>query len=110
VGVATYGSILLRKYHSSFSHNIPAGTPPRVLALLNNPLQLQLASRAPGVQPGDLLVLQRLLANVREALFQGLHQIFVIGSILMVVAIFVNLFLEEVPLRKKHHAQPAAEM
>ena len=110
VGVATYGSILLRNYHSSFSRNIPPGTPPRVLALLNNPLQLQLASRAPGVQPGDLLLLQRLLGNVRDALFQGLHQIFVIGSILMVFAIAVNLFLQEVPLRKKHHAQPAAEM
>ncbi len=110
VGVATYGSILLRRYHSSFSSNIPPGTPPRVLALLNNPLQLQLASRAPGVRPGDLLLLQRLLGNVRDALFQGLHQIFVIGSILMVCAIIVNFFLQEVPLRKKHHAQPAAEM
>ncbi|HUJ48633.1 MAG TPA: MDR family MFS transporter [Bryobacteraceae bacterium] len=110
VGVATYGSILLRNYHSSFSRNIPPGTPPRVLALLNNPLQLQLASRAPGVQPGDLLLLRRLLGNVRDALFQGLHQIFVIGSILMVFAIIVNFFLQEVPLRKKHHVQPAAEM
>jgi EmrB/QacA subfamily drug resistance transporter len=110
VGVATYGSILLRKYHANFSSNIPAGTPPRVLALLNNPLQLQLASHAQGIQPGDLLLLRQLLGNVRQALFQGLHQIFVIGSILMIFAITVNLFLQEVPLRKKHHAQPAAEV
>ena len=110
VGVATYGSILLRNYHHSFAQNIPAGTPPRVLALLNNPLQLQLASRAPGVQPSDLLLIRQLLANVRNALYQGLHQIFVIGSILMIIAIVVNFFLQEVPLRKKHHAQPAVEV
>jgi EmrB/QacA subfamily drug resistance transporter len=111
VGVATYGSILLRKYHASFAQNVPPGTPPRVLALLNNPLQMrQAALGSTGLRPGDLLLVRQLLGNVRQALFQGLHQIFVIGSMLMVVAVIVNFFLKEVPLRKKHHAQVAAEV
>ncbi|MBZ5610052.1 MAG: MFS transporter [Acidobacteriia bacterium] len=112
VGVATYGSILLRNYHANFARNVPAGTPPRVLALLNNPLQLRQASlgKASGMQPADLLLIRHLLGNVREALLAGLHHIFVIGSVLMVVAVAVNLFLREVPLRKKHHASVAAEV
>lgn len=111
VGVATYGSILLRNYHESFARSIPPGTSPRVLALLNNPLQLRQGSSAlAGLQPSDLLVVKQLSAHVRDALLQGLHQIFVIGSILMVAAVIINFFLGEVPLRKKHHVQPAAEM
>jgi hypothetical protein len=110
VGVAVYGSILLRTYHANFARNLPPNVPPRVLALLNNPLQLQMAANAPGVKPADLLLIRRLLANVRDALYQGLHHIFIIGAILMVGAVIVNLFLGEVPLRKKHHVQPAAEM
>jgi EmrB/QacA subfamily drug resistance transporter len=110
VGVATYGSILLRKYHASFAQNVPAGTPPRVLALLNNPLQMrQAALGTAGMQPTDLLLIRQLIGYVRQALYQGLHQIFVIGSVLMVVAVAVNFFLQEVPLRKKHHAQVAVE-
>jgi hypothetical protein len=30
------------------------------------------------------------------------------GALLMVVAVAVNFFLKEVPLRKKHHAAPVA--
>jgi hypothetical protein len=55
-----------------------------------------------------LAMLQQLLANVRLALLAGLHSIFVMGAILMVAAVAVNFFLKEVPLRKKHHAQPVA--
>ena len=112
VGVATYGSILLRNYHQSFARHLPPETPPRVLALLNNPLQLRQASSGglAGLQPSDLILVKQLSANVREALLQGLHQIFVIGSILMIGAVTVNFFLREIPLRKKHHVQPAAEV
>jgi MFS family permease len=112
VGVATYGSILLRGYHESFSRNIPAGTPPRVLALLNNPLQLRQASlgTTSAMPPSELLLVRQLLGNVRQALYQGLHHIYVIGSLLMIVAIIVNLFLREVPLRKKHHEVVSAEV
>jgi EmrB/QacA subfamily drug resistance transporter len=110
VGVAVYGSILLRTFHANFARNVPANVPPRVLALLNNPLQLQMAANAPGIKPADLLLIRKLLLNVRDALYQGLHHIFIIGAILMVGAVIVNLFLGEVPLRKKHHEQPVVEM
>ncbi|HYL34976.1 MAG TPA: MDR family MFS transporter [Bryobacteraceae bacterium] len=110
VGVAMYGSILLRNYHHSLAHNIPAGTPPRVLALLNNPLQLRQASAGTlHLQPADLLLVRQLAGSVKQALLQGLHQIFVIGSVLIVFAVAVNFFLQEVPLRKVHHKHVSAE-
>ncbi len=109
VGVATYGSILLRNYHTSLAQSIPKETPPRVLALLNNPLQLRQpgASSLSGLSPGDLVLVHQLGNHVRQALLQGLHQIFLIGSVLMVFAVIVNFFLKEIPLRKKHHVQTA---
>ena len=108
VGVAVFGSILLTKYHHSFESNVPPGTPARALIPFKEPLMLmQIRPRleaAFGQAPGGTALLHKLLANVRAALVEGLHSIFVMGAILMVVAMIVNLFLREVPLRKKVHA------
>jgi EmrB/QacA subfamily drug resistance transporter len=110
VGVAIFGSVLLRTYHASFDRLTPAGTPPRVLAPFANPLQMrQISAITSSLQPGDLLLVRRLLGNVRQALLEGLHSIFVMGAILMSVVIVVNFFLREVSLRKKHHAHVAVE-
>ena len=54
-----------------------------------------------GQYAGGTALLHRLLENVRNALVHGLHAIFVIGALLMVVAVVVNLFLREVPLQKR---------
>jgi hypothetical protein len=91
-------------YHDRFQHSIPAGAPARLVSLFDNPLQLQRGLPAMGLPPGAMAMLQQLLGNVRQALLAGLHSIFVMGAILMVVAVAVNFFLKEVPLRKKHHA------
>jgi hypothetical protein len=92
-------------YHDRFQHSIPPGTPARLVSLFDNPLLLQRGLPGMGeVPPGALVMLRQLLGNVREALLAGLHSIFVMGAILMVVAVAVNFFLPEVPLRKKHHA------
>jgi hypothetical protein len=39
---------------------------------------------------------------------QGLHAIFLMGAILMVVAVVANMFLREVPLRKTVHTVDAS--
>jgi EmrB/QacA subfamily drug resistance transporter len=110
VGVAIFGSVLLRMYHASFQRLIPPGTPASVLAPFNNPLQLrQISALTSTLPPGQLLLIQRLFGNVRQALLEGLHSIFVMGAVLMSVAVVVNFFLREVPLRKKHHAHVAVE-
>jgi MFS family permease len=110
VGVAIFGSVLLRMYHASFQRLIPPGTPASVLAPFNNPLQLrQISALTSTLPPGQLLLIQRLFGNVRQASLEGLHSIFVMGAVLMSVAVVVNFFLREVPLRKKHHAHVAVE-
>jgi hypothetical protein len=106
LGVAVFGSVLLTMYHDRFQHSIPQGTPARMVAMFDNPLLLQRGLPTAGaVPPGAMAMLQQLLGNVRQALLAGLHSIFVMGAILMVLAVAVNFFLKEVPLRKKHHAE-----
>ena len=105
VGVALFGSVLLSLYHGYFNAHIPAGTPSIALRPFNNPLQLlQIRPRleaAFGRYPGGTALLHVLLNNVHDALVRGLHAIFLVGAVLMTVAVVVNLFLREVPLRKR---------
>jgi MFS family permease len=105
VGVAVFGSVLLKLYHRSFDEHIPPGTPATALEPFNNPLQLvQIRPRleaAFGAYPGGTDLLHKLLGNVHDALINGLHAIFLTGAALMTVGVFVNLFLKEVPLRKR---------
>lgn len=105
VGVAVFGSVLLTLYHRYFDANIPPGTPARALAPFRNPLQLvQIRPRleaAFGAYPGGLDLLHTLFKNVHDALIEGLHAIFLIGAVLMTIGVVVNLFLKEVPLRKR---------
>lgn len=108
VGVAVFGSVLLSIFHQDFQRNIPPMTPARALVAFQNPLLvMQFRPRleaAFGQYPGGTALLHRLLENVRDALVNGLHTIFMIGALLMVVGVVVNLFLREVPLRKRASA------
>ncbi|HEV2687816.1 MAG TPA: MDR family MFS transporter [Bryobacteraceae bacterium] len=112
LGVAVFGSILLTKYHNGFQSSIPPGTPPQVLAPFNNPILLmQIRPQLEGkfaLYPRGLDLLHKLFENVRTSLVNGLHAIFLMGAILMVVAVVANLFLREVPLRKKVHRPAVA--
>ena len=111
VGVAVFGSVLLTIYHEDFQRGIPRGTPAIALVPFQNPLQLvQIRSRlemAFARYPGGTDLLHRLFENVRDALVHGLHTIFTIGAMLMVVGVLVNLFLREVPLKKRAAPAPA---
>jgi MFS family permease len=108
VGVAVFGSVLLTMYHDRFQSDVPPGTPPGALVAFKEPLLLmQIRPRLDAAFaniPGGTEILQKLLANVRVALVHGLHAIFLMGAILMVIAVIANMFLREVPLRKKVHA------
>jgi hypothetical protein len=104
--------VLLTMDHRHFELNIPPGTPARALVPFRNPLQLvQIRPRldaAFGAYPGGLELLHTLLKNVHDALIDGLHAIFLIGAVLMTIGVVVNLFLKEVPLRKRGEAHQAA--
>ena len=105
VGVAVFGSVLLTLYHGHFQRAIPKGTPAPYLEPFKNPLQLvQIRPRLDatfGAHPGGAVLLHKLLNNVRDALVAGVHEIFLIGALLMTIAVVFNYFLREVALRKK---------
>jgi EmrB/QacA subfamily drug resistance transporter len=105
VGVAVFGSIMLTRYHERFESSIPQGTPAIALKPFKEPLMLmQIRAQLEavyGLQPHGRELLHKLLDNVRVALLDGLHDIFLAGAILMVVAVGANLLLRDVPLRKK---------
>lgn len=111
VGVAVFGSILLTRYHDRFESSIPPGTPAIALQPFKEPLMLmQIRARLEAVyslQPHGADLLHKLLDNVRVALLDGLHYIFLAGAILMVVAAGANLLLRDIPLRKKTHGHSA---
>jgi MFS family permease len=110
VGVAIFGSVLLTIYHDDFQRGIPPKTPALLLSQFQEPLRLvQIRPRleaAVAKYPGGPELLHRLFENVRDALVHGLHAIFTIGTILMVIGIVVNLFLREIPLRKRAAPPP----
>jgi EmrB/QacA subfamily drug resistance transporter len=112
VGVAVFGSILLNIYHHDFERSIPPRTPTIALTPFKNPLLVvqfrQRLEEAFGKYPGGLDLLHKLLDNVRNSLVHGLHSIFILGAMLMAAGLLVNLFLREVPLRRRPTA-PAAE-
>jgi len=110
MGVAIFGSVLLTGYHRDLMAGIPSDTPPEALKLFSNPLLLaqmrpQLLA-AFGPSPGGLLVLQRLMSNVRTALLHGLQHIFLASAIIMSLAVLLHLALKDVPLRRHHAPEP----
>jgi MFS family permease len=108
VGVAIFGSIMLTRYHDRFESGVPRGLPPTALEAFKEPLKLmQMRPHLEAIYSRQPELLAKLLANVRGALLDGLHYIFLAGAILMVVAVGANLLLRDIPLRKKH--SPIAE-
>jgi EmrB/QacA subfamily drug resistance transporter len=113
MGVAIFGSVLLTRYHHAFDLSVPMGTPADGLKLFSNPLML--AQIRPQLEatfakyPGGPQLMQVLLSNVRTALIEGLHLIFVVSAVIMTAAIVLHLFLKNVPLRGRmpDHEPPA---
>jgi len=110
LGVAIFGSILLTNYHRDFAGGIPAVVPPNARALFLNPVllaqrQMELESTFRQI-PGGAQLLQTLLANVRTALLHGLQLIFITSAVVMCAAVFLNVTLRNVPLRRHHAPEP----
>jgi len=110
VGVAIFGSLLLRNYHQDFAKGVPAGIPPEALAPFSNPLLLeqmrpQLIATFSHVENGTAL-LQGLFANVRIALLHGIQLVFLSSAIVMMAAIVLNVLLKNVPLKHSHAPEP----
>jgi MFS family permease len=105
VGVAAFGTIMLTRYHAMFEQRMPAHVPAMALPYFSNPLMLvqlrpQLEAGFNGV-PGGPALIQTLFANVRAALENGLHLIFVCSAAIMSAAVLLHVALRAEPLRAR---------
>jgi hypothetical protein len=113
VGLAVFGSVmnnrfaleLANKLPDSVKVMIPAG---QLDALAKNPqalmspeAQVQLQSILSQTGQGSELFPQ-VLQSLREALGSALSQVFLFALFAVVIAFLVNLFINEIPLRKRH--------
>lgn len=108
IGVAIFGTILLVNYQRDFHKGLPAGLPARLLEPFTNPLMLQqrLADldQVFGKVPNGMALLRTLMTNVRAGLVHGINLIFVVSTVIMGIAVILNLLLRSIPLR---HGAPA---
>jgi EmrB/QacA subfamily drug resistance transporter len=115
LGVAILGAALTAQLSGEIARTLPdtvrAAAPPELLALsedaqtMLNPFQLNRLREgfaALGPEGGQLFA--QALATMRVALADALSHVFLIGALLMVVAVVANLFLPEIPLRRSIRA------
>jgi MFS family permease len=111
VGVATFGSVFLTRFHRDFASAVPPGTPAAALTPFSNPLMLpQLRSRLEeefGKLPGGSDLLHKLLAAVPSALIDGLQEIFLASAVIMTCAVVLHFVLRNVPLKAGPQKAPA---
>jgi MFS family permease len=99
IGLALFGTILLRLYHLQVDPLIPAGTPRALTQVFDNPLQLvftrpNLETTFSQIANGRVLM-SNLLQSVRMGLLFALHSIFLYAAGIMAVALALSLFLRD---------------
>lgn len=105
IGLAGFGTILLKLYHEHIDPLIPAGTPRALIQPFDNPLQLvftrpNLHAAFSQMANGSVL-LANLLDGVRIGLLSALRFIFLISAGIMAVSFVLNLFLRDVSVQKE---------
>lgn len=105
VGVATFGSVMLARYHDEVLRLVPPELPPAAMPYLTNPVLL-VQSRAQIAEilaktPGGLAMVQPLVASVKAALLVSLQEVFFFGAVLMAAAVVPHLFLKRERLRAR---------
>jgi EmrB/QacA subfamily drug resistance transporter len=114
LGAALFGSLLLNRYgpvfNDALSPEVRASVPPERLAELSDPQVLlnPLAGEAMRQAFGQLgpqgpTLLEAVLAAIRQGLAVAIHDMFVLGTVVVAAAWVSVWFLKEIPLRRSHH-------
>ncbi|MDP2744027.1 MAG: MDR family MFS transporter [Dehalococcoidia bacterium] len=113
VGLAVFGSAMNNRFAAEFLSRIPpvikAAVPPERLAslahnpqaLLNPAARAQLDSLLMQTGPQGAALSEQLLQSLRQALAVAVSQVFLIGILVLGAAFVVNLFIKEIPLRRR---------
>jgi EmrB/QacA subfamily drug resistance transporter len=110
VAVAAMGSILTSTYVTAFHNAIPAQVkaviPANMLSVLNNPnillspgIQQQLLARLSAFGPQGKALFAQLMEAVKIGLTSGIHNVFLLSTVLMCIGFVAIFFLKEIPLR-----------
>ena len=114
VGLAIFGSVMNNRFAYEFVSSLPptikAIIPPEQLAsLAYNPqalvspeAQAQLRSVLEQLGPQGGAFFEQLLNVLRQALASALSEVFLIGLVVVLIALVIHLFIKEIPLRKQH--------
>ena len=121
LGAAIFGSLLTNRYAPLFHGALPTEVQQRVpveyLAQFDNPQVLlnpqsgeELRQAFDQLGPQGPALLGQVLEAIRYALAVSIHEMFVLGTVVVAAAVVAVLFLQEIPLRRSHRAGgPAAE-
>lgn len=116
VALAALGSVMTSAYLPAFQKALPAAVkqsvPANVLAAFNNPeillspgalAQMQTRAAAGGAQA--LALFNQLVEAVKIGLAQGIHNVFVLSTVIMIIGLVSVFFLPEIPLRGGRRAK-----
>jgi MFS family permease len=105
IGVAIFGSIMLRSMNNGFAGVDLSNVPPHVASLLRNPRVLvnpealrQIQTRIPAE---GLPLFSQQLDKAKSILANSLGRVFLAGVIMAGVALLITFFLKEVPLSRR---------
>ncbi|HZB95433.1 MAG TPA: MDR family MFS transporter [Herpetosiphonaceae bacterium] len=119
IAVAAMGSVLTSAYVPGFHNAIPApvkaAVPQKFLAVFDNPnvllsaeLQKQVLAQFAAFGPQGKALYAQLLQAVKVGLTSGVHNVFVLGTILMCIAFVATFFLKEIELRGRGRQRSGA--
>jgi EmrB/QacA subfamily drug resistance transporter len=108
-GAAVFGAVMTNRFVAAFYAALPAdvaaGVPPAVLAQFENPQMLMNPAAQKVLSDGALApVLPTLLSTVKTALSSSLHVVFVVGAVIVAVAVVATVLLKDLPLRQSNRA------
>jgi len=115
IALAAMGSIMNTAYLPAFQNALPASiklmakTQPKFaqfLAIFNNPqillnpdVKTQMLAQATAQGPRAVQIFNQVIEAVKVGLAQGVHDVFILSMVIMIVGTIAVLFLKEVPLR-----------
>jgi hypothetical protein len=110
IGIALMGTFLTgslqTKVHKDLPADVKASVPADILGNLNpqvlaSPQARQALEAQFAKIPDGAKLFAEMVESMRQALATSFHQVFLISSIVGLVAVFTSLFLKDIPLRKR---------
>ena len=120
IAVAAMGSILTSSYVPAFHNAIPAQVkaiiPAKVLSVFDNPnvllspdIQKQLLARFSAFGPQGKALYDQLLEAVKIGLTSGIHNVYLLSTVLMCIGFVAIFFLKEIPLRGGKRSEASSQ-